>query len=252
MSPRPSTSSGTKYSAVDEAPGGYGSGGGDEGVAAPEPAPLAKCVAAETFGTFFLAASIALARGAPLAPVAIGGTLAVMIYALGGVSGGHFNPAVTLGVFLRRGAKRADAGRALSYAAAQLAGAFLAGAYARAVVGDGAAIGFPAVGASSSRGSALLAELGFTAALVLVVLSVATTEAAKGNDFAGLAIGMTVTTAAISVGGISGGAFNPAIGTALPLVAGHAEDMPVYWVGGLGGAALGAAAFRLAQPSHEF
>lgn len=167
----------------------------------------------EFIGTFFLVFTIGMTVVAPgagnLAPIAIGSVLAVMIFAGGHVSGGHFNPAVTLGVWLRGRCPTSDVG---PYMAAQVAGSLLASFCVKALktglVSRAAAMG----GALRPEIlPALLAEFLFTFALVWVVLNVATARGTTGNSFYGLAIGFTVLAGAFAVGGISGGVFNPAV-----------------------------------------
>ena len=216
----------------------------------------AKKCAVEAVGTFFLCSSIALTHGEPLAPLAIGLSLAVMVFAFGHISGGHFNPAVTLAVFIRGGI---DYLSALSYTVAQLVGAFLGAAiqkeiYISAVVTEAQ----PATDiisfypkSSAPFGTALICEAMFTFALAIVVLNVATTKAQEKNSFFGLAIGMTVTVGAVAVGGVSGGAFNPAIGIALPAVHGITEDLVLYVLGPCLGAATAAVFFRMTVDEKE-
>lgn len=161
----------------------------------------------EFIGTFFLVLTIGstgIAAGpGVIAPLAIGSILMVMIYAGGHVSGAHYNPAVTLGVFMRGKCPAADV---LPYMAAQVAGALAAaGAVMFLKIGENVAPFYAKVPA------ALGAELLFTFALVYVVLNVATARATAGNSYFGLAIGFTVLSGAFAVGNISGGAFNPAV-----------------------------------------
>jgi aquaporin Z len=162
----------------------------------------------EFIGTFFLvfAVGCTVLEKVPLAPLAIGGTLMVMIYAGGHVSGAHYNPAVTLAVLVRGKISPPDAA---GYWAAQVAGGLLGALTARYLVN-------PAQVTALSPGGrgiivALLAEAIFTFALAYVVLNVATSRDHPGNDFYGLAIGFTVVAGAFAVGGLSGGAFNPAV-----------------------------------------
>lgn len=161
----------------------------------------------EFIGTFFLVFTVGMAvRGnAALAPLAIGASLMVMIFAGGHVSGGHFNPAVTLAVYLRGKLPARDV---LPYWIAQ----FLAGLVAAGFVTllfNGRPGHDPAL-----RGTvpSAIVEFLFTFALAWVVLNVATAKGTAGNSFYGVAIGMTVMTGAVVVGNISGGAFNPAVG----------------------------------------
>jgi aquaporin Z len=163
--------------------------------------------AVEFIGTFFLVLTIgctgiAAAPGV-IAPLAIGSVLMVMIYAGGHISGAHYNPAVTLGVFLRG---RCPASDVLPYWGAQLLGA----AVAAWIVGF-ALQGEPVTPFVGRVIGAFLAEFLFTFALVYVVLNVATADATAGNSYFGLAIGFTVLAGAFAVGQISGAAFNPAV-----------------------------------------
>jgi aquaporin Z len=200
----------------------------------------------ESIGTFFLVFTIGMTAisGTSAAPLAIGSMLMVMIYMGGHVSGGHYNPAVTLGVLLRGGMPKADA---FPYMAAQLLGAWLAAGAVYVITGATFA---PAPGADVSVGAALLAEILVTFALVLVVLNVATAEATKGNSYFGLAIGFTVTAGAYAAGPVSGGAFNPAVGIGPIMVDALAGDggfasLWLYIAGPLVGGAVAAPVFKM-------
>jgi aquaporin Z len=169
----------------------------------------------EFIGTFFLVLTIgctAIFGGdGVIPPLAIGSALMVMIYAGGHLCGAHYNPAVTLGVFIRG---KCPAGDVLPYIIAQLIGAVLAvfaAKYLFAAKVAEVALFTPVTG------PAMLAEFLFTFALVYVILNVATSKATAGNSNYGLAIGFTVLVGAFSVGGISAGAFNPAVAVALCL-----------------------------------
>jgi len=158
----------------------------------------------ELIGTFFLVYAVghAVIGGNALAPIAIGLMLMVMIFAGGHISGGHFNPAVTLGVWLRG---KCDAKDVVPYILAQVVGAVLASVAVKALRGAGSG------GAEYTMMNVILAEVIGTFALVWVVLHAATTKANAGNSFYGAAIGMTVTAGAFAVGDLSGAAFNPAV-----------------------------------------
>jgi aquaporin Z len=164
--------------------------------------------AAEFIGALFLVFTItaAVLTKAALAPLAIGAALMVMVYAGGHVSGAHFNPAVTLGVFVRG---RIGGAEAMAYVVAQVAGGTGGGLLGRWAVDP------DEVSAVSLSGhqlaAALVVEVLLTFMLVYVVLNVATSSDHPQNSFYGLAIGFTVLAGAVAVGGISGGAFNPAV-----------------------------------------
>jgi aquaporin Z len=127
----------------------------------------------------------------------------VMVFAGGHVSGAHFNPAVTLAVFMRG---RCDAKDLLPYWIAQVAAGIVAALVAIFLVGKS---GTPME--IKNVPAAFVVEFLFTFALAYVVVNCATAKGTAGNSFYGLAIGMTVMVGAFSVGAISGGAFNPAV-----------------------------------------
>jgi len=160
----------------------------------------------EFIGAFFLVLTIGctvLSREAGvIPPLAIGAALMVMVYAGGHISGAHYNPAVTVAVYLRGKLPMADVG---PYIAAQVIGAVAAALTVGFLVGSGAPMDI------SNVPAALLSEFLFTFALCWVVLNAATAKDTAGNSFYGLAIGFTVMTGAFAVGRISGGAFNPAV-----------------------------------------
>jgi len=177
-------------------------------VAVPQWAVAGRKYAVEVIGTFFLVFVVAAASfaGSVFTPLAAGATLMVMVYAGGHISGGHYNPAVTLAALVRG---RIGIRDAIPYWIVQCAAGVVAAAVARAVVN-------PAVVKTlTPSGHALAAvavvELLITFALCYVVLNVATSKDQTGNSFFGLAIGFTVVAGAFAVGGISSGAFNPAV-----------------------------------------
>ena len=169
--------------------------------------PLNQKLVVEFIGTFFLVLTVCLAtnpgHAAPvLAPLAIGAVLMVMVFAGGHISGAHYNPAVSTAVLIRGKMSSAEW---FPYVLTQLVAAVIAGLIARVINGHGTA------GHFASDGKMLLVEFLFTFALAYVVLNVATARGTDGNSFYGLAIGFTVAAGAFAVGGISGGAFNPAV-----------------------------------------
>jgi aquaporin Z len=194
----------------------------------------------EFVGAFLFMSVIALAGAAgPLAPLAIGSALMVMVYMGGHISGAHYNPAVSFGLYLRR---RIGAGEMALYWTAQVLGGVLAFIVGYLISGHAPGI---QPGPGVRTGSALAVEALFTLALVLVVLNVAATRATEGNSFYGLAIGFTIVAAVFVGGPISGGAFNPAVGFGATLAAaifhgGSFGNLWLYVVGPLGGAAIAA------------
>jgi aquaporin Z len=193
----------------------------------------------EFIGTFFLVLTIGqvvigtAGAAAALAPLAIGSALMVMVYAGGHISGGHYNPAVTLAVWLRGKCSNLEAP---SYIVAQVLGA-------SAAAGAVYYLKMPTTAsppASFDIPRSLLAEFLFTFALCYVVLNVATARGTQGNSNYGLAIGFTVVVGAFAVGGISGGAFNPAVAVGLTIL--NLVDPMKVWVHLVADFAGGAAA----------
>jgi aquaporin Z len=201
----------------------------------------------EFIGTFALVFTVgaAVMSNSGLAPLAIGAVLMVMVYAGGHISGGHYNPAVTLGVLLRGGMPSEDL---LPYWVSQLAGAFIAAWLARFIVNP-AGVATLSLGSAHKIIAALLAEFIFTFALVYVVLNVATSKDQPNNHFFGLAIGFTVFAGAAAVGSVSGGAFNPAVAFGAMLMGLiNWTDFWIYLIANLLGAAVAAIAFRYLNP----
>jgi aquaporin Z len=197
----------------------------------------------ELVGTFFLVLVVLLAtrEGANLmmAPVAIGAILLAMVHMGGIISGAHYNPAVTLGVCIRG---RIGIPAAAMYIGAQLVGAAAAcgAAYAMGIRNGG-----PVPAPTAPELSRWMVEILFSFALVLVVLNVATVKSTSPNHYYGVAIGMTVMAAAFAGGGISGGAFNPAVGVVPAIFSGRYGLIPLYVLGPCAGAVLAAVVFRV-------
>ena len=167
-----------------------------------------------------------------------------MVFAGGHISGAHFNPAVTLGVFIRG---RCGAGDFVPYWVAQILAAAAASFVAVYLVGKtGAPMEIKNVPV------AFAAEFFFTFALVYVVLNCATLDAKEGNSFYGLAIGMTVLAGAFAVGSISGGAFNPAVALGLAMMKlVNFSDIWIHIVAEFVAAFAAALAFKFLNPGES-
>ncbi len=200
--------------------------------------------AVEFIGTFFLVLTIGMTVIAPgagdMAPLAIGAALMVMIYAGGHISGAHYNPAVTLAVFLRGKCALKDVP---GYMVAQVVGGAVAAVVVSALKGPDLMSKVTAL--APVVGSALIAEFLFTFALAWVVLNTATAKATDGNSNYGLAIGFTVLTGAYAVGSVSGGAFNPAVAVGITMMGlSAAANIWIFLVADFLGGAAAALAFN--------
>jgi aquaporin Z len=199
----------------------------------------------EFIGTFFLVFTVGMTVLEPksagvMAPIAIGSVLAVMVYAGGHVSGGHYNPAVSLAVFLRR---KLSLNHLWKYWVVQLVAGVIAGfltIYYK---------GYPTQTPSTlDVTKALIAEFLFTFALCFVVLNVAVAKATKGNSFYGWAIGFTVLIGAYAVGAISGAAFNPAVALGITVMKLSAwSNLWIFIVANFLGGACAAYVFKVAD-----
>jgi aquaporin Z len=203
---------------------------------------------AEFIGTFFLVLTIGctvIGSGAgAFAPLAIGSALMVMVFAGGHISGAHFNPAVTLGIWLRG---KCEAKDVAPYMISQIIGATLAALAVKLLKGATAVTPLqpPIV-------PALLAEFLFTFALVYVVLNTATTKSTSGNSFYGLAIGFTVLVGAFSVGNISGGAFNPAVAVGISIMGLSSwPNIWIYLVADFAGGVAASGIFKALNPADK-
>ncbi len=205
----------------------------------------------EFIGTFFLVLTVGMAvngGAGAMAPIAIGSALMVMIFAGGHISGAHYNPAVTLAVLLRG---KINLNEAVPYWISQLIAALLAALITGWLIGADK-MPAEAVAMGDKMLKALAAEILGTFALAYVVLNVATSKGTSGNSFYGLAIGFTVTAMAYSLGGISGGAFNPAVALGISVMKMAAwTDIWVYLVGCLAGGALAAIVFKMNNPEDK-
>lgn len=205
----------------------------------------------EFIGAFFLILTIGCTVIAPgagaLAPLAIGTVLGVMIFAGGHISGGHYNPAVTLAVTLRGRCTWADAipywvAQILAAVAAAFTVVFLKGPQAMATVSA----------MTPQVPQALVAEFLFTFALCFMVLNVATAKGTAGNSFYGLAIGFTVMVGAFAVGGISGGAFNPAVAVGISILGLSAwANLWIFLVANFAAAVVAALVFKATNAADD-
>jgi aquaporin Z len=202
----------------------------------------------EFIGTFFLVFTVGMTVLNPhsagvLAPLAIASVLAVMIYAGGHVSGGHYNPAVSLAAFLRGKLSSTDLG---VYWIAQLLAAVVAAFLTIYFKGNAAETSL-----ELDAPKVLLAEFLFTFALCYVVLNVATAKATNGNSYFGFAIGFIVLAGAYAVGTISGAAFNPAVALGASIL--NLTQWAHLWVfvlANLLGGAAAAYVFKAAHPNE--
>jgi aquaporin NIP len=212
--------------------------------------PLAQALAAEAIGTFALVFAGAGAimvdektgdPGHVGIALTFGLVIMAMIYAVGHISGAHFNPAVSFAYALTRHFPWA---RAIAYWAAQVAGALAAALLLRASLGDIANVG--ATLPSGSDGQAFLWETVLTFFLMFVIMAVATDTRAVG-EAAALAIGGTVALDALFGGPITGASMNPARSAGPAIAAGELGDLWIYVAAPLVGASFGALAYQLVR-----
>jgi aquaporin Z len=209
---------------------------------------MIKKLLTEFIGTFFLVLTFCLTGGNYLAPLAIGSILTAMMYMGYGISGAHYNPAVTLAVWIT---KKIDLKSSLLYVLFQLLGAFAAAYFFNLIWGR--SIGIPRPNMEINILKSLAVEILFTFAVVFVFLSVVASKKTAGNNYYGLAIGFTVLAASIAGGPISGGAFNPAVGTGTILVdtifgtcpCHPIQNLWIYLAGPFAGGIIAALAFRI-------
>ncbi|HTK81754.1 MAG TPA: MIP family channel protein [Bacteroidota bacterium] len=203
---------------------------------------LSQKMVAEAIGTFaltFIGITAICMNVGGLVGVALahGLAIAVMVSAMGHISGGHFNPAVTIGLMAGGKIKTNDT---IAYIIAQLGGAVLAAAAAKAVLppllAEGAKLGTPIPAPGIEYGPAILAEIILTFFLVLVVYGTAVDQ--RAPKVGGLFIGLTVTLDILAAGPITGASMNPARTFGPALIGGYWEMHLVSWVGPLIGGVL--------------
>lgn len=208
--------------------------------------PIDRKLLVEFIGAFFwvFTVGMAVANAGDLAPLAIGASLMVMIFAGGHVSGAHYNPAVSTAVFLRG---KMESNELAAYVIAQIAAGILAALVVIILEYD------PDEAAElAGAGKMLIVEFLFTFALAYVVLNVATAKGTEGNSFYGLAIGFTVVVGAYSVGAVSGGAFNPAVAVGATIMGLFSwGDIWIYLLANFGGGAAAAFVFLFTQPAEK-
>jgi len=202
---------------------------------------------AEFIGTFFLALTICTAAvhgsAGQYGPFAIAATLMVMIYSVGHVSGAHFNPAVTIAIWLRGACDKADVS---PYIATQVSAGAIAAIISENLLSPKTSVETLQMETTSALG----AEFLYTFALVYVILNVATSEATEGNGYFGASISFVVLAGALTVGEISGGSFNPAVTGAL-YVSGliEASDLWIHLIPQFSAGLLAVQAFKATSQS---
>jgi aquaporin TIP len=213
---------------------------------------------AEFVGTFALifvgAGAVAFARTTTDIALANGLVIAVMVSAFGLISGGFFNPAVTLGFVVTR---RIATPLAVAYWVAQFGGAALAALLLKWVLpkaaADGTHLGVPVL-TSISAGKGVAVEAVLTFFLLWVIFATAVDPRGTFKQIAGLAIGLTIVFDALLGIGLTGGAMNPARAFGPQLVANHWANGWVWYVGPLAGGAVAALLYEglyLGPPKPE-
>ncbi|HET8535979.1 MAG TPA: aquaporin [Solirubrobacteraceae bacterium] len=208
--------------------------------------PINRKLVVEFIGTFFLVFTVgmAVAKADGLAPLAIGAVLMVMVFAGGHVSGAHYNPAVSIAVFMRGKMEQPEF---IAYVVVQIIAAIVA-----AIIVIILGYDFSKAQDVAGAGKMLIVEFLFTFALAWVVLNTATARGTEGNSFYGLAIGFTVAAGAFAVGSVSGGAFNPAVAVgAMVMGLLSWSDIWIYLIANLLGGAAAASVFMYTQPGEK-
>ena len=200
-----------------------------------------------TFALIFVAAGgAAYARSPTDLALANGLVIAVMVSAFGFISGGHFNPAVTLGFFVTR---RIAASLAVFYWVVQFGAAVLAALLLKWVLPSGALsagnLGVPSLGSGVGSGEAVVIEAVLTFFLVWVVFATAVDPRGAFAQIAGLAIGFTIAFDVLMAYGLTGGAMNPARAFGPQLAGDHWSHWWVWYVGPFAGGVIAAALYEL-------
>jgi aquaporin TIP len=199
-----------------------------------------------TFALVFIGVGAVLFSGGQLVGVALahGLVIAVMVSAVGHISGGHFNPAVTFGFLVTR---RMEPVLGAVYLVTQLLAAVVAMLALNVIFPDESNLdaGVPMVAEQISVGAGVLTEAILTFFLVWVVFATAVDPRGTFKSVAGLAIGLTITLDVLGGGPLTGAAMNPARALGPELVQGEWSDFWVYWVGPLAGGGVAALAYEL-------
>jgi MIP family channel proteins len=206
--------------------------------------------AAEFIGTFALifvgAGSIAFARTLTDIALAHGLVIAVFVSAFGFISGGHFNPAITLGFLVT---KRIAPMLALWYWIVQFGGAALAALLLKWVlptaIENQAHLGAPSLGGGVTSGAAVVVEAVLTFFLVIVVFATAVDPRGAFKQISGLAIGFTIALGILMSGVLTGGMMNPARAFGPQLVADNWKHFWIWYVGPFAGAVIAASLYEL-------
>jgi aquaporin Z len=206
--------------------------------------------AAEFVGTFALvfvaAGGAAFARTPTDLALANGLVIAVMVSSVGFISGGHINPAVTLGFLVT---KRIAPTLAVWYWLVQFGGAALAALLLRWALPSGPEhagnLGVPTLGSGIGSGAGVVIEAVLTFFLVWVVFATAVDSRGAFKQISGLAIGLTITFGVLMAYGLTGGAMNPARAFGPQLVGAHWAHFWVWYIGPFAGAVIAASTYEL-------
>ncbi|MFM8447823.1 MAG: MIP/aquaporin family protein [Candidatus Nanopelagicaceae bacterium] len=212
---------------------------------------MSKKIFAEFLGTFtliFLGAGGIVSGKADLQGVALAHGLAifVMVSALAGISGAHFNPAVSAAMLVT---KRINIQEFLYFVLAQLSGAAVASLALNYIYGSANGYGLPAIANGTSTVAGASAELIGTALLALVIFGVAVDKRSVAASLPGLPIGLTISAVILSVGPITGAALNPARWFGPALLSGDWSNSWIYIVAPIAGAVIAGLSYQaIAKP----